>query len=229
MKKIKVTWVPVVAVAVATLALGSIYAGTASQSAVVAKAIANAPVSELAARAAKLVVQTSASEREQMAVATVEVIVKQHPAVATTVVAAICKTAPETAAKVAAKAAALNPDQATAIARAAALAAPQYAAKIAAAVATVVPKYAVQVAEVIIMAVPSASTATAEAVAAVSPIAASSLKPVLRLGSSAATPLAAVITQNNSPINPNAPSYSSRGPAFSATGLDTPGADYSRP
>jgi hypothetical protein len=169
MKKSVVGRVVAVVITVAALAFTPAYAGNDAQKALVKRAIDNAPVTELAAKAAALVSQAKEAERASVAVAAVEVIVAKYPAVATALVSAIAKAAPEVAAKAAAKAAELSPAQAAAIARAAALAAPKYAAAIAAEVARANPKKALEVAQAVMIAVPTAEREVANQVAAAVP------------------------------------------------------------
>jgi hypothetical protein len=169
-----------VAVTVATLALGSVQAGNEAQKAQVQKAIAKAPVVELAAKAASLVSAAQAADRADMAIAAVEVIVGKHPAVAPTLVAAIARVAPETAARVAGKAAELSPGQAVQIAKAAAIAAPKQAGEIAVAVAKIAPKSAAHVAQAVMFAVREQSAKVADAIVAAQPQTQGALQPALR-------------------------------------------------
>lgn len=164
MKKNNIKWVLAVVIAVAGLASGTAFAATDAQKAVVTKAIAKAPIAELSMKAARTVSAAKQAEKEDMAVAAVEVVVAKHPALAANLVSSIASLVPEVAAKAASKAAELNPDQAVSIARAAALAAPKYAAEIAMAVGQAVPKTQVKVAEAVVAAVPKAMVAVSTTV-----------------------------------------------------------------
>ncbi len=228
MNKCNLAWVSAIVLAVVSLGLNSVNAGTDAQRIAVTKAIEKAPVTELAAKAAGLVSKSTVAERESMAVTAVEQIVSKHPAVAASVVGAIAKAAPEVAAAAAAKAASLNPAQAASIARAATLAAPKYAVQIAKAVVKAAPKSAVAVAQAVMNAAPNVSTQVAEAVVAVAPQTISQLKqPTVR-------PLAGTlglpsVTSSGNPINNDAPLFQERTTPEDTGGHETAGADDQRP
>jgi hypothetical protein len=234
MKNNDLKWVSVVAVTVATLALAPVRAGTEAQKALVNKAIEKAPVAELAAKAADLVSNAKASERTDLAVTAVEVIVSKHPTAAATVVAAIAKAAPGAAAKAAAKAAELNPAHAAIIARAAALAAPRYASQVAVAVSNRAPKSATQVAQAVMFAVPSQAVQIADAVAAAQPQTQASLQPLSRRvaranNPAAEPPIPPSFRYAGEPINPLALAFEDRGVAVNVSDLETFGPDPVRP
>jgi hypothetical protein len=211
MKKNNMRRVSALALIVAALSLVSVYGATEAQKAYVNKAIDKVAVSELSAKASSLVTAAKASEKEDIAVASVEAIVNKRPALAATLVASIAKAEPTVAAAAAAKATELNPAQATAIARAAAQAAPKQAAKIAEAVAKVAPKQAVQIAEAIVAAVPSSMAEVGSVVK----------------GYSAST--GPVITQSNDPINDGRDPFPAGAPAAVGSERITEGEDYARP
>lgn len=123
-----------------TLSAASVNALTEAQTAMVKKAFDNIPAAELSAKAAQMVAQTAARDKEEVAVTITQTILKKHPAVAVSLVSAISKVAPEVASTVAATAAKIVNAYAEAIAVAAAKAAPQFSEEIAQAVITAAPK-----------------------------------------------------------------------------------------
>jgi hypothetical protein len=213
-----------VAAVASALALPPVFAGTDAQKALVTKAIEKAPVSELAAKAAGMVLKAEKDQKAGLAEATIEVIVPKHPAIAASVVSAVSAVAPELSAALAAKAAELAPAQAMAIARAAAKAAPKQAPQIAAAVAKVVPKSAARVAQVAMIAVPAASADISEAVIAAVPQSQAAVRPLVRYNARAdeAAGGGYTVTQTGKP-------YGEGGPGTSVAGLEKQGPDYARP
>jgi len=142
MKKQLFTQITGVCTALIVLAVASANALTDTQMASIKKAFDKVPVPELAAKAAQVVAQTPAADREPVAVAVTRVVVTKNAAVVASLVSAIATVAPEVAPAIAAEAAALARDYAEAIALAAANAAPAYAEKIAQAIAAAVPSQA---------------------------------------------------------------------------------------
>lgn len=136
----------VVFAALLTVAASSAYALSDAQLASVKKAYSKVPATEMAAKAAKLVKQTSTADREAMAVALTRAAISKNANVASSVVSAISAAAPETSPAVSAAAAAMLNERASMIATAAAAAAPDYSEKITQSVSTAVPTAATQVA-----------------------------------------------------------------------------------
>jgi hypothetical protein len=139
------------------------------------KAVANVPAAELAATAARIISQSSKSDRQEVALTMVREIASKRPATVVTLVAAIAKAAPEVSAAVAAEAAKLSTDQASDIAKAATTSAPAEASKIAAAVAKVVPDSATSVTRSVATLVPDQTVSVKEAVVAAVPTASTSI------------------------------------------------------
>lgn len=196
----------------------TVYGATEAQKASVSKAIDKVPVSELSATASSLVTSAKSSEKEGIAVASVEAIVSKRPALAATLVATIAKAEPTVAAAAAAKAVELNPAQASAIARAAAMAAPKYAGAIVAAVSKVAPKQSAQVAEAVVQVVPSSQGEVAVA-----------MKRVATVGTPQAqlTDGTPVFDESNKTIT--GADFPAGAPTVIAPGQVTEGKDYSRP
>ena len=136
----------VVFAALLTVAASSAYALSDAQLASVKKAYSKVPVTEMAAKAAKMVKATSTVDREAMAVALTRAAIAKNANVASSVVSAISAAAPETSPAVSAAAASMLNQRASAIAIAAAAAAPDYSEKITQSVSTAVPAAATQVA-----------------------------------------------------------------------------------
>lgn len=103
------------------------------------------PAPQMAEKAAQMVTQATASQKEQTAVSVVKAALTKNPALASVVIAAVCKVAPEVAPAVSAAAAELAQEYAEAIAAAAVKAAPAYANLIAESVSTAVPSAAASV------------------------------------------------------------------------------------
>ena len=91
---------------------------TASQVKAIKQAVNAVPVPEMPAKAAALVKDAEAKDREAVAVTAVKAILLKHRAAAPVVVAAVIKVAPEVAAAVTIAAADLVPNQSRAIAKA---------------------------------------------------------------------------------------------------------------
>ncbi len=142
---------------------------TESEAKAVRASVADVRLPELGARAASIVTQANATDREAVAVTAVKAIVAKHPATAPVVVGSISKAAPETSPAVAAAAAVLSPEQVTAIVKAAVAAAPKQADKIAAAVAKVQPKSALKIANTAMNVAPLFSAQIVAAVDSVVP------------------------------------------------------------
>src|ERR1044071_8153029 len=124
-----------------TVALGLVLSASSvtfgnetSQAAAFKKLLANVPVPELPAQAAKLVVDAKAKEQKSVTIGVVRAAVERSPVAAPFVVSAVTRAVPSVAAVAAATAVSLQPKQAGAIAKAAAAAAPSQAASIVAAV-----------------------------------------------------------------------------------------------
>ncbi len=113
------------------------------------------PTAEVPAKAAELVSQSKADQREAYAAEVVKTAVKTKPALTLAVVGAVCQKSPETAPTVAATAAQVQPKQARQIAQAAAAAAPEKATEIVKAVAKVLPKSHKEVAVAVAQAAPA--------------------------------------------------------------------------
>lgn len=136
----------VVFAALLTVAASSAYALTDAQVVLVKNAYSKVPATEMAAKAATLVKQTSTADREAMAVALTRAAISKNANVAGSVVSAISEAAPETSPAVSAAAAAMLNERASSIAMAAAAAAPDFSEQITQSVSTVVPSAATQVA-----------------------------------------------------------------------------------
>jgi len=120
---------------------------------------------ELPAKAAGLIKETKASERERVTLDVTKIAVELNPAAATAIVTAIVRAAPEMAGPAAAVAAAEQPKQAAAIARAAAIAAPVRAGKIVMAVCRAAPRAYREIAVAVAKAVPGSDKELLNAVA----------------------------------------------------------------
>ena len=112
---------------------------TDTQVASVKKAFRGVATPEIAAKAAKMVKQTSSADRKDMAVAIVKIVTAKNPALAASLVGAISEVAPEVSADVAVAATASVKGSAEAVTIAAAGAAPAYAEQIGQAVAKASP------------------------------------------------------------------------------------------
>jgi hypothetical protein len=146
MKKTKI--VLSLIVALSTLAVGSAQAAPSeAQVAAVKQAFVKVPAPEMGAKAAQLVVQAKADEKQDIAVAVVQTVADQNPAAVPSVVAAIIKVAPQTAPAVAEAASKKAPKQAVSISVAAINAAPLYADQVTQQVSEAVPSSASRLAE----------------------------------------------------------------------------------
>lgn len=146
----------VVAALSAAVAFTSLEAGLSkSQTAAIGKSFASIPKAEYAAKAAELVSQAAAVDKQDTALAAVKGAMAKAPATAPVVVGAIAQLAPEFAPAVAAAAAKLSPAQADTIAKAAAQAAPAQAEKIMLAVIESTPKSTRAISEAVVNSVPS--------------------------------------------------------------------------
>jgi hypothetical protein len=138
--------------AICLFAVGS-FAGDSPKANPYTETLSSVPAAELPAKAAELVRDAKARQRETVTIEVVKAAVAKNPGAAPAIVGTIAKAAPDMAAVAAATAAAEQPAQASAIAKAAAAAAPSKAGKIVAAVCRVVPNeyrnIAVAVAEVV--------------------------------------------------------------------------------
>lgn len=138
----------VVFAALLTVAASSAYALTDAQVVLVKNAYSKVPATEMASRAAKLVKQTSTTDRTAMAVALTRAAIAKNANVAGSVVSAISEAAPETSPAVSAAAATMLNERASTIAMAAVAAAPQYSEQITQSVSTAVPSAAPEVAKI---------------------------------------------------------------------------------
>ena len=129
---------------------------TGKETAVITRSIKDAPVAELAVKAAEMVTKAAEKEKTATAVAAVRAAIIKNTAGAVSVVGSVVKAAPATAPEVAVAAARVVPDQIEAIATTAALAAPDLADKIVAALAELNPKAEERVAKAVMLAVPQA-------------------------------------------------------------------------
>ncbi len=166
-------------------------------------ALQSVPAAEMPAKAAALVRQARAEERQNQAVLAVRSAIQVNPAATPAVVGAIVGVAEETAAKVSAAAAAAQPEQAFVIARVAAMLAPKQADKIAFAVCKVVPGDYAKIAASVVQAVPSSEKKVMKAVVAAVP----NVKTFMdRAGVSAdiGLPLAVVLDKTQRQINEDA-------------------------
>ena len=100
--------------------------------------LSRSPIAEVPAKAAELVSQAKAADRDAVAVEVVKLVVRAHPTMTVATVGLISARCPESAGTAAAAAAKLQPKQATLIAKAAAAAAPAQAGAIVQAVGRVV-------------------------------------------------------------------------------------------
>jgi len=129
---------------------------TGKETAVITRSIKDAPVAELAVKAAEMVTKAAEKEKTATAMAAVRAAITKNAAGAVSVVGSVVKAAPATAPEVAVAAARVAPDQIEAIATTAALAAPDLADKIVAALAELNPKAEERVAQAVMLAVPKA-------------------------------------------------------------------------
>ena len=126
--------------ALAVALAGSIGVVQADQKSEVLRTSLNkVPTAEVPAKAADLVSQAKAADRDTVAAEVIKLVVKSHPTMTVATVSLISSKSPESASVVAATAAKLQPKQATLIAKAAAAAAPAQAGAIVRAVGKVVP------------------------------------------------------------------------------------------
>jgi hypothetical protein len=128
-----------------------------------------APAPEMPMKAAQLVKQAGAKEREQVTADVVMAAAEINPAAAPAVVGAIARAVPEMAARAASVAATAQPKLASAIARAAAAAAPSQAAGIVAAVCKAVPHDYRNIASSVAQAAPGSGREILEAVGSAIP------------------------------------------------------------
>ncbi len=108
----------------------SAFALTAAQVKAIKQAVNSVPVPEMPAKAAALVKESEAKDREDVAITAVKAILLKHRSAAPVVVAAVIKVAPELAASVTLAASELVPSQARVIAKAAITAAPSQVAAV---------------------------------------------------------------------------------------------------
>ena len=127
------------------------------------------PAVELPAKAADLVAQAKASDREATTINVVKSAVTMSPTAARHIVGAIARAVPDMAPLAAGTAAAEQPKQAGVIAKAAAAAAPSQAGKIVVAVCRAVPKEYRNIAVAVLEAVPGSGNEIVNAVAAALP------------------------------------------------------------
>lgn len=151
---------------VAALSSASVSANSLpeSQAAVIQNTIAGTPLLELVPKAAEIVKQSSANDREGVAVAAVRAVLAKKATLATSVVEAIARVAPSTSLAIAAVATEICPEQAESIALAASLEAPDQAQDIAVQVAKRSPKKALRVVKFSAAANPDLTPEIAEAV-----------------------------------------------------------------
>ena len=131
--------------------------------------LSHVPAAELPAKAAALIKDTKARDREAVTLEVVKVAVALNPAAAPAIVGAISRSVPDVAALAAGTAAAEQPKQAAAIARAAAAAAPSKAGKIVVSVCRAVPNDYRNIAVAVAQAVPGSGKEILSAVAAALP------------------------------------------------------------
>ncbi len=131
--------------------------------------LSGVPPIELPAKAAQVVKETKASQRQTATINVVKAAVGINPAAAPAIVGAIARTTPEMASAAAGTAAAAQPKQAGAIAKAAAAGAPTKAGKIVTAVCRAAPMDYRGIAIAVSQAVPGAAKEILEAVASALP------------------------------------------------------------
>jgi hypothetical protein len=141
----------------------------ASDTSALKTALTSVPAPELPAKAATLVKDAKARERQVTASFVVKEAVKKNPAAAPAIVGAVAKAVPDMAAHAAATAATEQPGQAAAIAKAAAAAAPSKAGKIVAAVCRATPNSYREVAVAVAKAVPGSAKQILASVASALP------------------------------------------------------------
>jgi hypothetical protein len=199
-----------------------IQAGTKTDTttAVVGKALDGVPVVELASKAALLVNKALAQDKERVALAAIETVMRKNPAAAQTVVASIARGNPSLASKVAAKAASYAQDQAVEFALAAATVARDSAGEIVRAVSAVAPSKAGVVNARVEAAIPELNMAATPALNStpVADVAADPAQPTVVVGNRASMSQPVVVV-----IKKKSP------PGGTTTGLDGPGMDYGRP
>lgn len=151
------------------LGVATVSAATCPQVASARNALKNQPAMEMPAKAAQMVAEAKAEDRESTAACVVTAALDLRPASTLPVVGAIASRSPEAAAATAAKAAAMQPKKLAEIAAAAAAAAPSQAGQIVEALCKAAPaKYAL-IASSVSRAVPSASKEIVSAVKAAVP------------------------------------------------------------
>jgi len=131
--------------------------------------LSSAPAVELPAKAADLVLQARARDRQAVTLNAVKGAVGINPAAAPAIVGAVARAVPEMASVAAGAAATEQPKQASAIAKAAAAAAPSQAGRIVAAVCRAVPNEYRKVALAVSEAVPNAGEEILRAVGSALP------------------------------------------------------------
>jgi hypothetical protein len=161
--------IAVALLSVALLAAGSSFGKDTPQANSFNEVLAAVPAAELPAKAADLVAQAKARERQATTVSVVKSAVAMNPASAPAIVGAIARAVPDMASVAAGVAAATQPKQAAAIAKAAAAAAPSKVAKIVAAVCRAVPNEYRNIALAVAQAVPEAGKEIVNGVAAALP------------------------------------------------------------
>lgn len=171
---------PIVIAAVLAIGANSLCAATSPQVASARKTLRAESAIEMPAKAAQMVSQAKAEDRDITTASVVAAALDVRPASAVAVVGAIGRQSPEAAAPAAVKAALLQPKNLSKIASAAAAAAPTQAPKIVEALCKAMPtKYAV-IASAVAKAVPSASKEVMAAVTAAVP----ALKPFVNRATS---------------------------------------------
>lgn len=146
-------------VVLTALAMGaaSLYAATSPQVASARKTLRAESAIEMPAKAAQIVSQAKAEDRDAAATSVVAAALDLRPASAVAVVGAIARQTPEAGAPAAVKAAILQPKSLSDIASAAAAAAPDKAPKIVEALCKAMPAKYAEIASAVAKAVPSAS------------------------------------------------------------------------
>lgn len=182
--------------------------------AIAARKLDQTPVAELGAVAATLVAKADASDRQAVALASLDAVMKRRPAAATTVVASMVRKSPQLAAKLVARASQLSPDRAAEFAYSAANAAPDQVGAVLDAVRVSSPKSvtATELRLADFMVEPNLRLASSEATAE------ATATPEVEVGNRASS--GGVIVFQKPKAKP---------PQQSASGTEAPGTDYARP
>jgi hypothetical protein len=209
----------------AFLVAGNSFAKDAPKANPFNKVLTAVPAAELPAKAADLVSQAKARDRQATTVNVVKAALGINPAAAPAIVGAIARAVPELASVAAGTAAAEQPKQAAAIAQAAAAGAPSQAGAIVGAVCRAVPNEYRDIALGVSQAVPGAGREIMDAVGAALPELKFSIQRVLA-GYGGSVPSVAVLLDEAAKVSPAAvaaqSAYPTAGPTLGAPMVGVP-------